>query len=652
MAASCFFEKPSKNSKSKQCQCLFLTWPCPPLSILLGCTSKSHESSLAPSQAFLMANSLKRPLKVSTGHDASSLGNKRQREAQVLDGPDIVSEKIKAIEDLHDMGTRQLREQAILRGLSSSGSKKELLDRLCAESEKESKNGKEEDEEKETSNKDEKVTASFNKVTAELDQYLPDHLKTQYHVLEHGDSIYDATLNQTNVGNNNNKFYLIQALESNDSSKFMVYTRWGRVGIKGQDKLQGPYTSRGSAIQEFEAKFFAKTKNRWPNRKDFICHPKCYTWLETDHDMNKESSEENPIFTVERQLQVTRLDPRIANFISLICDVRMMKQRMMELGYNAEKLPLGKLSKSTILKGYDVLRRICENIGKSDTEKLEELSGEFYTIIPHDFGFNKMREFTIDNHYKLKCKLEMVEALGEIEIATSLIKDDIYTQKDPLYSKYHCLRCELVPLDVVSKEFSMIEKYIRNTGDETHYRIDIVQIFRASREGENERFKKFSQTKNRMLLWHGSRLTNWTGILSEGLRIAPPEAPSTHSLGNGLYFGDMFSKSAPYCHANWINSDAVLVLCEVALGDMLDYGSFNCHDKLPKGKLSVKVAGGTVPDSSQAQVLEDGVLVPLGKPVELPYSQGMWPRNEYIILDVDQIRIRYVVHAKFCYQTC
>ncbi|KAG6748457.1 hypothetical protein POTOM_048378 [Populus tomentosa] len=66
----------------------------------------------------------------------------------------------------------------------------------------------------------------------------------------------------------------------------------------------------------------------------------------------------------------------------------------------------------------------------------------------------------------------------------------------------------------------------------------------------------------------------------------------------------------------------------------------------------VKVAGRTVPDSSQAQVLEDGVLVPLGKPVELPYSQGMWPRNEYIIFDVDQIRIRYVVHAKFCYQTC
>lgn len=28
--------------------------------------------------------------------------------------------------------------------------------------------------------------------------------------------------------------------------------------------------------------------------------------------------------------------------------------------------------------------------------------------------------------------------------------------------------------------------------------------------------QQFSNTKNRMLLWHGSRLTNWTGILSQG----------------------------------------------------------------------------------------------------------------------------------------
>ncbi|KAK1361496.1 hypothetical protein POM88_045970 [Heracleum sosnowskyi] len=73
----------------------------------------------------------------------------------------------------------------------------------------------------------------------------------------------------------------------------------------------------------------------------------------------------------------------------------------------------------------------------------------------------------------------------------------------------------------------MVSKYMKNTHAKTHsnYTVDIVQILRVSREGEAERFKKFSGTKNRMLLWHASRLTNWTGILKQGLRIAPPEAP-------------------------------------------------------------------------------------------------------------------------------
>lgn len=38
---------------------------------------------------------------------------------------------------------------------------------------------------------------------------------------------YDCTLNQTNIGNNNNKFYIIQLLEEGDC--FFCWNRWGRV---------------------------------------------------------------------------------------------------------------------------------------------------------------------------------------------------------------------------------------------------------------------------------------------------------------------------------------------------------------------------------------------------------------------------------------
>ena len=46
--------------------------------------------------------------------------------------------------------------------------------------------------------------------------------------------------------------------------------------------------------------------------------------------------------------------------VKFIFNKRMMEQQMVEIGYDAEKLPLGKLSNRTILKGFQVLKRISE----------------------------------------------------------------------------------------------------------------------------------------------------------------------------------------------------------------------------------------------------------------------------------------------------
>ncbi|XP_030487043.2 poly [ADP-ribose] polymerase 2 [Cannabis sativa] len=583
--------------------------------------------------------------------NGDSIGNKRERDSEE-EGNSNEPEKITAIEEFRGMSVKQLREQAALRGISSTGSKKELLTRLCDDSEKGSSGVPQAEKEGDNSKK-EKIMTATKKGAAVLDQWLPDNIKTQYHVLQVGDDIYDAMLNQTNVGDNNNKFYVIQALESDDGGRFMVYFRWGRVGVKGQEKLQGPYTSQESAIQEFEQKFHAKTKNHWSDRKDFFSYPKSYTWLEMDYSENeKESSvKEQSVSAIQAHPRNTKLEARVAKFISLICNVSMMRQQMMEIGYNADKLPLGKLSKSTILKGYEVLKRIAEVIGQSNRRLLEQLSGEFYTIIPHDFGFKKMRDFVIDTPQKLKNKIEMVEALSEIEVATKLLKDDIGCQEDPLYSQYQSLRCELTPLDCDCDEFNMIAKYMQNTHAKTHsnYTVDIVHLFRVSRDDEVDRFSKFASTKNRMLLWHGSRLTNWTGILSQGLRIAPPEAPVTgYMFGKGVYFADMFSKSANYCYASHSTSSGVLLLCEVALGDMAELRTAKYDaDKLPEGKLSTKGVGRTAPDLSKALCLDNGVLVPEGKPKDNPHHEGALLYNEYIVYNVEQIRMRYVVHVNF-----
>jgi len=59
------------------------------------------------------------------------------------------------------------------------------------------------------------------------------------------------------------------------------------------------------------------------------------------------------------------------------------------------------------------------------------------------------------------------------------------------------------------------------------------------------------------------------GILSQGMRIAPPEAPVTgYMFGKGVYFADMVTKSGNYCFASRENNIGLMLLCEVALGSM------------------------------------------------------------------------------------
>jgi poly [ADP-ribose] polymerase len=54
---------------------------------------------------------------------------------------------------------------------------------------------------------------------------------------------------------------------------------------------------------------------------------------------------------------------------------------MKEIGYDAKKMPLGKLAASTIKKGFDVLKQISDELNKKSINKLElqTLTSEFYS---------------------------------------------------------------------------------------------------------------------------------------------------------------------------------------------------------------------------------------------------------------------------------
>ncbi|CAD5118229.1 DgyrCDS6951 [Dimorphilus gyrociliatus] len=467
-----------------------------------------------------------------------------------------------------------------------------------------------------------------------------------YEVYVEGDDIYDAMLNQTNVNHNNNKFYIIQLLKQKSASSYCVWTRWGRVGVKGQTNLAR--SSLDGAKKTFEKKFYDKTRNQWSSRKSFVKIQGKYDLVHIDYSTDTAKPEvANPKPGIKTEIRESSLDKPVQDLIKLISDVKAMEAAVVELKYDAEKAPLGKLTPNQIKAGFAALKSVVECIeGKSKTSLVDACSN-FYTKIPHNFGMK--RPPLISTMQEVKTKLQLLETLGDIEIAMNVLKN-VDEGENPIDSHYKSLRCDLKLIKQESNEFKIINEYMQNTHAKTHrqYDLEIKEIFEVERDGED---KVYNDVGNKMLLWHGSRLTNWVGILSKGLRIAPPEAPVTgYMFGKGVYFADMSSKSANYCFANKVNSTGLLLLCEVALGETCkkfaaDYNASN----LPKGMSSTHGVGRTAPDPKVVKKLND-VIVPCGKGVDNPLigsTKTSLMYNEYIVYDVQQIRMKYLIRTNF-----
>jgi poly [ADP-ribose] polymerase len=50
------------------------------------------------------------------------------------------------------------------------------------------------------------------------------------------------------------------------------------------------------------------------------------------------------------------LPKALKDLINLIFDIGMMNKQMTQIGYNVKKMPLGKLSKDNIKRGYNILK--------------------------------------------------------------------------------------------------------------------------------------------------------------------------------------------------------------------------------------------------------------------------------------------------------
>ncbi|KAG2188413.1 hypothetical protein INT44_001166 [Umbelopsis vinacea] len=173
---------------------------------------------------------------------------------------------------------------------------------------------------------------------------------------------------------------------------------------------------------------------------------------------------------------------------------------------------------------------------------------------------------------------------------------------------------EITPESGHQATYDMVAKYMQDTADRTDgNNYDLLHLFQLERENEAVRHQPFATVDNRMLLWHGSKISNMVGILKQGLRIKPAQAYESGSMfGSGLYFADTFLKSSGYCN-DYTSVDAqpysVLMLCEVSLGKTLDLWETKFMEQSEEGYLSTKGMGQYGPDPTYQKYDKNGVRI-------------------------------------------
>ena len=285
-----------------------------------------------------------------------------------------------------------------------------------------------------------------------------------------------------------------------------------------------------------------------------------------------------------------------------------------------------------------------------DSESLSRACNDFYTKIPHSYGLKPPP--LVRSAKKLKEKSLLIDVLSD-EACAKLARFQKVSEDriDALRFAYASLKYKPRELEKDTKTYMWIEQCVKNTHAPTHdwYRLEVDNIFTLS--GDNSEVYNGDEVGNKKMLWHGSRMSNWYGILKNGFRIDPVEAISSGTMfGAGLYFADMVSKAANYCYPNQ-KSLGILLLSEVALGKVFPRVYALRKEEIDPTCDSVKGIGKTCPDPRLTLTFDGDIDFCLGRP-DITNLKGIINEpillyNEYVVYNVNQVRPRYLVIVKF-----
>lgn len=470
-------------------------------------------------------------------------------------------------------------------------------------------------------------------MTEPIEKYLIDkHCNIKGTIVKYNNNYLNCTLNQTDIKTNKNKYYIIQLID--DNGKTYIYTRYGRIGE------QGKIDYKSANINQFLTLFKSKTGNNWGC--DFVKKPGKYFLTEIIYD-NK--NDNNLIVPQSMPVIKSILDEPIFKLIQMLSNINMFTQSIVSYDIDTKKLPLGKISNNQLDHALDVLNTLINNL--LDKSVVNNLSSEFYTCIPMDFKRNKPT--LIDNMDLIDKYKNIIQELKNIKSTLSITENKQDSKINEIDNIYNNVGVDIAQLNNNSEMFNILKTYFFNTIGSTHKcNMEILDIFEVNQKYKNNN----SNLHNTMLLFHGTSMGCVLSIFKNDFYLDPTILKDSNiqiagkMFGYGVYFADCSSKSLGYTRYEISNNIACFIVCEVQLGNIRELttndSSLNYTTIKKDNYDSVKGLGCYHPSST---MVHNGVIIPNGKLVGIDSYKFLY-YNEYIVYNINQIRIKYLMIVK------
>ncbi len=324
---------------------------------------------------------------------------------------------------------------------------------------------------------------------------IDEHCNTSGTLIEDETGVYSCTLNQTNLKANANKFYIMQLIK--DGSMYVHFIRYGRIGEVGRIS-HNKYTALNEAKASFAKQFKTKTKNKWEDRGDFVKYNGKYFLTEVSYeDELKDVSDD------VKSVPDSELNKKVQDLLSLLSDVNMMRNTLVQLDIDTKKMPLGKIKKTQIDKAKELLSdvqvkiqelkdaKIVNNTKVDDiVDEIMDLSSEYYTYIPYACGRKKPPVINTD---ELLSKFSAIlDDLENIVVGVQIVEGSNNGDKNPLDAIYDEINTEIKPLKKNTKIYKELVKYVANTHGPTHScKLEGLYIYDIEQKGKREAIEQY-----------------------------------------------------------------------------------------------------------------------------------------------------------------